>query len=140
MLIAIRDAIYAVANEALPRVVRRVSADDSIAEDLREESAKSFNFPAALQKKYPEKLREELVQMTRFGVFVVTQKLILYRVLEDSGPRRAGSHTNLTSSKSHEPRLIRKSHQNIARSSVFLSQSVVPKTMRLPFSRSHSLT
>jgi hypothetical protein len=87
-VIAIRDAIYSVANESLARVIRRVGDDPSLVEDLRQESVKSFDFPAALQDKYPDKFREELVQMLRFGVFVVTQKLILYRVLEDAGPRR----------------------------------------------------
>ena len=88
-VIAIRDAIYAVASEVLPRAVRRVRANPTLAEELRQESARSFNFPAALEDKYPDKFREELVQMLRFGIFVVTQKLILYRVLEESGPRRA---------------------------------------------------
>ncbi len=88
-VITIRDAIYAVANEALPRTIRRVQADPQFAEELRQESVRSFNFPAALQDKYPDKFREELLQMNRFGIFVVTQKLILYRVLEDAGPRRA---------------------------------------------------
>ncbi|HEX4054391.1 MAG TPA: hypothetical protein VHX86_09005 [Tepidisphaeraceae bacterium] len=88
-IIAIRDAIYAVANEALPRSIRRVRADPTLAEELRQESGRSFNFPAALEDKYPDKFREELVHMLRFGIFVVTQKLILYRVLEDSGPRRS---------------------------------------------------
>ncbi|WP_020467750.1 HsdM family class I SAM-dependent methyltransferase [Singulisphaera acidiphila] len=88
-VIAIRDAIYAVANEVLPRILRRVRADPSLAEELRQESARSFNFPAALQEKFPDKFREELIQMLRFGTFVVTQKLILYRVLEDAGPRRS---------------------------------------------------
>jgi hypothetical protein len=88
-VIAIRDAIYAVANEVLPRVLRRVRAAPSLAEELRQESLRSFNFPAALEDKYPDRFREELIQMTRFGIFVVTQKLILYRVLEDAGPRRS---------------------------------------------------
>jgi hypothetical protein len=74
-VIAIRDAIYAVANEVLPRVLRRVRADPPLADELRQESARSFNFPAALQDKYPDKFREELIQMIRFGIFVVTQKL-----------------------------------------------------------------
>jgi hypothetical protein len=88
-VIAIRDAIFAVANEVLPRVVRRVRANPLMAEELRQESARSFNFPVALEEKYPAKFREELLQLLRFGIFVVTQKLILYRVLEDAGPRRA---------------------------------------------------
>lgn len=88
-VIAIRDAIYSVANEVLPRAIRRVIADPELAKELRLESAKSFNFPAALEPGLPDKFREELLQMIRFGVFVVTQKLILYRVLEEAGPRRA---------------------------------------------------
>jgi hypothetical protein len=88
-VVAIRDAIYAVANEALPRVLRRVRADPTLADDLRHESAKSFYFPAFLEPQSADQFREELMQMVRFGVFVVTQKLILYRVLEDAGPRRA---------------------------------------------------
>jgi hypothetical protein len=87
-VIVVRDAIYAVANEALPRVVRRVAADPALAHELKGEAARSFNFPAALQDKYPDVFREELTQMLRFGTFVVAQKLILYRVLEDAGPRR----------------------------------------------------
>jgi hypothetical protein len=47
----------------------------AFADELRQESARSFNFPAALQDKYPDKFREELIQMIRFGIFVVTQKL-----------------------------------------------------------------
>lgn len=88
-VIAIRDAIYSAASEALPRVLRRVRGDPGLADELREESAKSFYFPASLDNRYPDQFREELMQMVRFGIFVVTQKLILYRVLEDAGPRRA---------------------------------------------------
>lgn len=88
-VIAIRDAIYAAANEVLPRAIRRVHADPALAEEMRLESVQSFNFPAALEEKSPDRFREELIQMIRFGVFVVAQKLILYRVLEDAGPRRA---------------------------------------------------
>jgi len=88
-VIAIRDAIYAVGNEAIGRVTRRVQADPTLAGELRNEAIRSFNFPAALQDKYPDALRDELIHMLRFGAFVVTQKLILYRVLEDAGPRRS---------------------------------------------------
>jgi hypothetical protein len=67
-VIAIRDAIYNVAKEALARVVRRVGADPTLTEDLRQEAAKSFNFAAALEgKKFPDQFREELLQMLRFG-------------------------------------------------------------------------
>lgn len=87
-VIAIREAVYAVANEALPRALRRARANPPLVEELRDEAARSFNFLAALDERYLDKFREELVQMLRFGIFVVTQKLILYRVLEDAGPRR----------------------------------------------------
>ena len=87
-VIAIRDAIYAVAAEVLPRALRRVRADPTLAEELRAEANRSFNFPAALQDRYPDRFREEITQLLRFGTFVVTQKLVLYRVLEDAGPRR----------------------------------------------------
>lgn len=87
-VIAIRDAIYGVANEALARAARRVCSDPTLAEELRQEATRSFNFPAALEQRFPDKFREELTQILRFGTFVVAQKLILYRVLEDAGPRR----------------------------------------------------
>lgn len=87
-VIAIRDEIYAVANEVLVRALRRVRADPMLAEELRQESVKSFNFAIALEYKFPDQFREELNQLIRFGTFVVVQKLILYRVLEDAGPRR----------------------------------------------------
>ena len=87
-VITIRDAIFAVGNEVLTRAIRRVSTNPTLAEELRTEAARSFNFPAALQDRYPDRLREELMQILRFGTFVVTQKLVLYRVLEDAGPRR----------------------------------------------------
>jgi hypothetical protein len=109
-VIAIRDAIYAVANESLPRAICRVRADPTLADELRLESARSFNFAAALEDKYPDRFREELVQMLRFGIFVVTQKLILYRVLEDAGPRRSDPYSldplTITSS-STDPQAIR---------------------------------
>ncbi len=88
-VVAIRDSIYAVANEVLARVLRRARGNPQLLDELRQESARSFNLPAALEDRFPDQFREELVMMLRLGAFVVTQKLILYRVLEDAGPRRA---------------------------------------------------
>jgi hypothetical protein len=109
-VIAIRDAIFDISNEALSRVLRRVRADPALAEELRAEAARSFNFHAALQDKFPDQFREELIQLIRFGTFVVVQKLILYRVLEDAGPRRS-DHFELdpleVSSSSTDPQAIR---------------------------------
>ncbi len=72
-----------------PRVARRLAADPDLAEEVRAEAAKSFNFPTNLDPRFAAKFTEELVQILRFGAFVVAQKLVLYRVLEDAGPRRA---------------------------------------------------
>jgi hypothetical protein len=87
-VIALLNSIFAVATEALGRVARRLASDPGLAEEVRNEAAKSFNFPTALDPKFSARFMEELVQVLRFGVFVVAQKLVLYRVLEDSGPRR----------------------------------------------------
>jgi hypothetical protein len=88
-VIALRDAIFAISTEASGRVARRLTADPGLAEEVRAEAAKSFNFPTNLDPRFAAKLTEELVQILRFGAFVVAQKLVLYRVLEDAGPRRA---------------------------------------------------
>lgn len=88
-VIALRDAIFAISAEASGRVARRVSADPVLAGELRAEAAKSFNFPTALDPRFPARFNEELGQVLCFGAFVVAQKLVLYRVLEDAGPRRA---------------------------------------------------
>jgi hypothetical protein len=88
-IIALRDAIFAISTEASGRVTRRLAADPNLAEEVRAEAAKSFNFPTTLDPRFPAKFAEELIQILRFGAFVVAQKLVLYRVLEDAGPRRA---------------------------------------------------
>ena len=88
-VIAVRNAMYAVEGEVFPRVLRRVLADPTISDELRMEAYRSFNFSAALSVSSQAQLREELIQIIRFGIFVVAQKLILYRVLEDAGPRRS---------------------------------------------------
>ena len=87
-VIALRDAIFAISIEASDRVARRLAADPDLTEKVRVEAAKSFNFPTALDSRFPARFTEELVQILRFGAFVVAQKLVLYRVLEDAGPRR----------------------------------------------------
>jgi hypothetical protein len=88
-VIALRDAIFAISAEASDRVARRLIADPDSAEEVRTEAAKSFNFPTSLDPRFPAKFSEELAQILCFGAFVIAQKLILYRVLEDAGPRRA---------------------------------------------------
>lgn len=87
-VIVLRDAIFSIASEASHRVARRLTADPALIEDAREEAANSFNFPAALNPTLPAKFMEEVVQILRFGAFVIAQKLVLYRVLQDAGTRR----------------------------------------------------
>jgi hypothetical protein len=88
-VIALRDAIIAISNEASGRVIRRLSADPALTDEVRAEANKSFNFATALDPKFPANFTEEVAQILCFGAFVVAQKLVLYRVLEDAGPRRA---------------------------------------------------
>lgn len=87
-LLVLREAIYAVAEEAIDRVIARAAADLDLANEAKEEAAATFGFAVALDPKYPAAFRDELLQILRLGVFVVAQKLVLYRVLAESGPRR----------------------------------------------------
>jgi hypothetical protein len=88
-VVSIRDAIYAVANESIDRVLRRIEGDERLSNQVREEAFNTFQFSSALRPKFRAQFRSEVEQILRFGVFVVAQKLVLYRVLEESGPRRA---------------------------------------------------
>jgi hypothetical protein len=87
-VIALRDAIYAIADEAISRVVARLEADSTLIAQVQVEASDTFGFKAALEPSYRAQFREELLQILRFGIFVVAQKLVLYRVLADTGPRR----------------------------------------------------
>jgi methylase of polypeptide subunit release factors len=87
-VVRVRDAIYAVAEEAIDRVAKRVENDAALADRVRQEAATTFQFPAALKPAYRSQFYDELKQILRFGVFVFAQKLVLYRVLEEAGPRR----------------------------------------------------
>jgi hypothetical protein len=87
-VLALRDAIYEVADEALDRTVTHVESDATLADRFRSESANTFGFVAALKPTFRDQFREELRQMLCFGTFVIAQKLVLYRVLQDAGPRR----------------------------------------------------
>lgn len=92
-LLTFRDAINEIAEEAIDRVVNRVENDPALAERLRTEAANTFGFAPALKPAFRAAFRDELMQLLRFGAFVIAQKLILYRVLQDSGPRRAEPFT-----------------------------------------------
>ena len=87
-LLMLREAIYAVAEEAIDRVIARVGDDPTLATRARDEAASTFGFSVALDPRYAAPFRDELLQILRLGVFVVAQKLILYRVLAEAGPRR----------------------------------------------------
>jgi hypothetical protein len=87
-VVALREAIDAVAEEAIGRVSEQVASDEVLAESVRTEAGAAFGFSVALNPKYPIQLRRELEQILRLGAFVVAQKLVLYRVLSEVGPRR----------------------------------------------------
>ena len=87
-VVALREAIDAVAEEAIGRVSEQVASDEVLAESVRTEAGAAFGFSVALNPKFPIELRKELEQILRLGAFVVAQKLVLYRVLSEVGPRR----------------------------------------------------
>jgi hypothetical protein len=87
-LLLLREAIYDVAEESIDRVLARVAADPDLAQRAKEDAASTFGFAVALDPRYASLFRDELLQILRLGIFVIAQKLILYRVLAESGPRR----------------------------------------------------
>lgn len=89
-VVSLREAIDAVAEEAIGRVSEQVASDEVLAESVRMEAGAAFGFSVALNSKYRIELRRELDQILRLGAFVVAQKLVLYRVLSEVGPRREG--------------------------------------------------
>lgn len=87
-VIALRDAIREVAAEALDRATRRLEANPTLLDETRTVTAETFGLSLTLSLRRKARFREELYQALLFGVFVIAQKLVLYRVLEDTGPRR----------------------------------------------------
>ena len=87
-VLTLRDAIRAIADEAIDRVARRVEGNPALTDEVRDEAARTFGFPAVLKSSQRARFREELYQILQFGIFVIVQKLVLYRVLEESGPQR----------------------------------------------------
>lgn len=87
-VVALRDAIDGIIEEATDRSVQRVGADQLLAEQIREEAFAAFGFTVALNSKYMANFRDELRQIMRLGAFVIAQKLVLYRLLTEVGPRR----------------------------------------------------
>ncbi len=92
-VVALRERIDDLADEAITRTQARVAADKEFANDLREEAYAAFGFSVALNPKYPANLQSELLQILRLGAFVIAQKLVLYRVLAEVGPKRVDPFT-----------------------------------------------
>ena len=88
-VIIVRDTITAIAEEAIDRVMHKAVSDQTFADQIRTEAFASFGFPVALDDKDLALTREELLQVLRLGAFVVAQKLLLYRVLAEVGPKRS---------------------------------------------------
>ena len=87
-VVALQQAIDAIAEEAIERTVDQVVHDPVLADAIRAEASAAFGFSVALNSKFPVDLRRELLQVLRLGAFVIAQKLVLYRVLSEVGPRR----------------------------------------------------
>jgi hypothetical protein len=92
-VIRLQSAIYAIAAEILPRAERMLLANPKALEALRSESAMTFGYSFALDPRFKAAFRDELEQVLRLSVFVVAQKLILCRVLAQSGLRSATPYT-----------------------------------------------
>jgi hypothetical protein len=88
-VLLLRRAIYDVAEEAIDRVIRRVADEPVLADEARREAAETFGFNVSLNSRYAAQFRDDLLQILRLGVFVVAQKLVLYRSLAESGPLRS---------------------------------------------------
>jgi methylase of polypeptide subunit release factors len=87
-VIAIRHTLDAITAEAIDRTLAQVAADPGLADQIRDEAYASFGFAVALNPKYQASFRDELVQLVRLGAFVIAQKLVLYRLLAEVGPKR----------------------------------------------------
>ena len=92
-VMAVRNAVYGVADEAVNRVIGRLELDPTECDAVRSEAQSTFGFGIALNPAFRADFREDILQILRLGVFVVAQKLILYRVLYEAGPRRAEPFT-----------------------------------------------
>jgi hypothetical protein len=87
-VVALRDVIDEIIEEATERTVRQVGADQALAAQIREEAFAAFGFTVALNPKYVSNFRDELRQIMRLGAFVIAQKLVLYRLLAEVGQKR----------------------------------------------------
>lgn len=92
-VMALRNAVYSVADEAVARVIRALESDPPARDAARAEAQSTFGFDVVLNPAFKAEFREDILQILRLGVFVVAQKLILYRVLFEAGPRRFAPFT-----------------------------------------------
>lgn len=86
-VLRLQSAIGGISEEALSRAERYLTGDPSALRAAREESAATFGFPFPLDPKFKSDFRQDLDQVLRLSAFVVAQKLILYRVLMETGRR-----------------------------------------------------
>lgn len=86
-VIRLQGAIGKISDEAVGRAETFLQGNPTALEATRTESTQSFGYPFALDPKFKADFRHELAQVLRLAAFVVAQKLILYRVLSESGKR-----------------------------------------------------
>ena len=120
----------------LSRAERRLRADEDLAESVRSEAENTFGFKVALSGAKRAEFRREIQQILRFGIFVEAQKLVLYRVLEDAGPKRRApfSLDPLTfPASSSDPRAVRRILEQAAEHAIDRSEDFETAFRPQPF-------
>lgn len=92
-VLRLQGAISKIASEVVGRAEAHLRGDPSALEQARTECSQAFGYPFALEPKFKAEFRHELEQVLRLAVFVVAQKLILYRVLAETGKRLSAPFT-----------------------------------------------
>lgn len=87
-VITLKNLISEVIDESIGRITASLLADPNMLDTLRLDAANFLGFAAVLDPKFAATFRDELRQILNLAVFVEIQKLILYRVLQEAGPRR----------------------------------------------------
>jgi hypothetical protein len=88
-VVALRTGIERIVHESMPRVRRRLLADPTLLDSTRDTARQAYGLSVALNPAQSLQFNSELEQVLRLSTFVVVQKLILYRVLSEAGPKRA---------------------------------------------------
>jgi hypothetical protein len=86
-VIRLQQAIIRIAEEGAGRAERFLRGNPHELEAARAESSNTFGYPFDLNPTQKAAFRQETEQVLRLAAFVVAQKLILHRVLAETGRR-----------------------------------------------------